>query len=73
MPEPKNNYQVARSDGSEFTGMFTGTLREAALWGATLAADLGWGEDWQLEERNGRHVVATPSATGPGYVLLFED
>ena len=66
MPEPANSYQLARTGGSEFTG----TLRDAADYGTNLAADLGWGDDWQLEEPFGRQVATTPSATEPWYVLL---
>ncbi|TNC44655.1 hypothetical protein [Mumia zhuanghuii] len=73
MPEPTNSYQISRSDSSEFTGEFIGTESEAAAWGAELAQDLGWGEDWQLEERHGRQVVAIPSAVEPGYMLIVDE
>lgn len=72
MVEPTHSFQLARSDGSEITGEYNGTLEDAASWGAKLAASLGW-DDWQLENRQGRDVVAVPSATDPGYVLLFRD
>lgn len=72
MVEPTRSYQLARPDGSEFTGEYTGALEDAAAWGAELATSLGW-QDWQLEEREGRHVVAVPSATELGYVLVFRE